>query len=163
MMLLVAHPSSHSVAIIVNTARHQNTEFVFNHWVCFCISHVCGVIDPVKYYDSHDKVDHGCREIADLLFRYARQNYDRFAFDPNSQDVAALLPLQAPPTSSDSISSGAYADILQCLRIRVDSTSIGAYADALQCLRIPPVDSILPSSSESIELACLQLIHDFMV
>ena len=155
-MLLVAHPSSHSVAIIANTARNQNVEFIFNHWVCFCIRHISGVIQPVEYYDSRVLARHGCEEMANLLFRYASQNYARFTFDGRckeladfmtgtlmSQDVDALLPLQVPPTSSDSINIGAYADILQGLQIpiRSDSTSIGAYADALQCLRIPPVES----------------------
>ena len=129
MMLLVAHPSSHSVAIIVNTARHQNQDFVFNHWVCFCISHVRGVIQPVKYYDSHDKLDHNCKQIAHLLFGYASQNFAGFAsaapVNLSPLDMDALLPVQVPPTSSDSMSLGAYADTLQCLRIPPRPIGIG--------------------------------------
>ena len=84
--------------------------------------------------------------MADLLFRYASQNYARFTFDGRckeladfmtgtlmSQDVDALLPLQAPPISQDSM---------------ISST----YADALQCLSIPQVDSSLPSTSPVIGL-----------
>ena len=100
MTLLAAHPSSHSVAIISNTARNQNPEFIFNHWVCFCIRHISGVIQPVEYYDSRDMARHGCEEMANLLFRYASKNYARFVASAvpvtlSPVDVDALLPLQA--------------------------------------------------------------------
>ena len=79
MRLLAARPISHSVAMIVNTARHQVADNIFNHWVCFCIRHHSGVVQPVEIYDSLAIHDHGCEQIANLLYAYASKNFAGFA------------------------------------------------------------------------------------